>query len=64
MGWCVVSLLVWLWAASHMERGVDNMEVLEKVLDFMEEHPCASAFALIAFGVGYIIDERNKKGDE
>ena len=40
------------------------MELFEKVLDFMEEHPCASAFALIALGVGYIIDERNKKGDE
>ena len=47
-----------------MERGVDNMEVLEKFLDFMEDHPLASAMALIGFGIGCILDERNRKGDE
>lgn len=46
-----------------MERGVDSMDILDKIMDFAEEHPYFTVLGIMGCAVGFLID-LNMKGEK
>lgn len=40
------------------------MEVLDKIIEIIEEHPYMAAFGVIGCAIGFLIDMNIEKGEE